>query len=211
MYEEEAPKVLEANGDSRQTRMEKGSQDILIANKTANRHTAPAPPHQTPRQTLPALAVGLVAVGVVHGDGLRARTHKGVLASAAGGRVQERPRRHFDHERGVPVCRVEWKVCGLVTALLVASRNDIAGVDRGAGKKLRCGDRLSRRITAAGSGEKKGQGIIIGAGRPKSRAGLEGPKSVVVMVTAAEWRCGTVSIRERQGRRGGGRERRPLS
>lgn len=75
--------------------------NILISNETPYRHAAPAPPHQTPGKALSPLPVGLVAVGVIHGDGLRARAHKGVLASAAGGRIQKRSCRHVDHVRGV--------------------------------------------------------------------------------------------------------------
>lgn len=75
--------------------------NILISNETPYRHAAPAPPHQTPGKAFSPLPVGLVAVGVVHGDGLRAGAHKGVLASAAGGRIQKRSCRHVDHVRGV--------------------------------------------------------------------------------------------------------------
>lgn len=112
----------EAPQDTQTEQEETGKgKDVLIADETPNGHAAPTPPHQAPSQALPTLPVGLLAVGDVHGDGLRAGAHKGVLASAAGGRVQKRPRRHFRPrgegfrlsrarrgERGFLVSRSRW-------------------------------------------------------------------------------------------------------
>lgn len=178
---------LDAAGP-RTTANRRGRHDILISHKTPNRHAAPTPPHQTAGQALPPLAVCLVAIGVVHGDGLRAGAHKGVLASAAGGRVEEGPRRHLDHgARGVVVCSVCW-------------RRDSSACP---GKDYReVGARTGAVRWAIAMGPRAGRWLPA-RGRPTWRRGLEGSR--VGSSGDGRWRCGTVSMRGQgaaRGRRG---------
>jgi hypothetical protein len=79
---------------------------ILIANKTPYRQSPPAPPHETPCEAFPTLAVGLITMGVVHGNGFWASAHEGVFAAAAGGRVNHGTGGHVDHGRRVQLCCV---------------------------------------------------------------------------------------------------------
>lgn len=69
--------------------------DLLVSDEASDRKAAPAHAvHETASQTLPA-ATTLIAVRV-HGDGLGASTHEGVLATPAKGRLEAWSGSHVD-------------------------------------------------------------------------------------------------------------------
>ena len=75
----------------------RGAQNLLLSNETTDGDTSPT--HATRHassKTFAAAAVGMVAIRVCHGDGLRARADKRVLATAAQGRVKIRASGHVD-------------------------------------------------------------------------------------------------------------------
>lgn len=71
------------------TRIKKTSQDLLVPNKTTERHAAPAhAAHETASKALATVPVDIVAVLDVHGDGLGAGADKRVLPRAAHGSIE---------------------------------------------------------------------------------------------------------------------------
>lgn len=76
---------------------------LLVANKTAERHSTPAhSAHEAARETLSAVAIRIaVSVRVVHGDGLGPGADEGVLPGAAHGCLERAAGGHV----GVVACR----------------------------------------------------------------------------------------------------------
>ena len=124
----------------------------LISDETAHRNAAPADAsHQAAGQALATAAISMLAVGVGHGDRLRAGADERVLATAAHGRVEIGTGRHVDFKlmRWVkPDKAVAIKVVVVVAVVEAVGSGDANGLRCGCG----CGEKVAIKSCGAGCG-----------------------------------------------------------